>query len=200
MNGRRDDHGELARLVDEARRTGWHSPPGAPGMVSAAEQVLAIIRPVVVRYCRARVGRDERAFASADDIAQEICLAVFTSLPSYRDQGHPFLAFVYGIAHHKIADAQRAASRNRAEPVADVPDAPDSSADPAQHALRVEQNERLSRLLDVLPDNHREILRLRVALGLSADETAGVMQSTPGAIRVTQHRALTRLRELLTLP
>jgi RNA polymerase sigma-70 factor (ECF subfamily) len=200
MNRRRDDHDELAKLVDEARLTGWHSPFGAPGTVTAAERVLTIIRPVVARYCRARVGLDERAFASADDIAQEVCLAVFTSLPSYRDQGHPFLAFVYGIAHHKIADAQRTASRNRAEPVAEVPDTPDNGADPAQHTLRAEQHEHLARLLDVLPDNHREILVLRVALGLSADETASVMKSTPGAIRVTQHRALTRLRELLTLP
>ncbi|MGM4279681.1 helix-turn-helix domain-containing protein, partial [Salmonella sp. NW261] len=62
------------------------------------ERLLAEIRPLVVRYCRARVGRNERSFASADDVAQEVCLAVLTALPTYRDQGRPFLAFVYGIA------------------------------------------------------------------------------------------------------
>src|SRR5690349_18768380 len=50
----------------------------------AIERVLASIRPLVVRYCRARVGRQERNFASADDVAQEVCLAVLTALPSYR--------------------------------------------------------------------------------------------------------------------
>src|SRR5688500_17524618 len=88
----------------------------------AIERLLASIRPLVVRYCRARVGRQERSFASADDVAQEVCLAVLTALPSYRDQGRPFLAFVYGIAAHKVIDAHRAVTRNRSEPVADVPD------------------------------------------------------------------------------
>jgi RNA polymerase sigma-70 factor (ECF subfamily) len=197
MDRRRNDD-ELTRLVDEAQRTGWYSPADAPGVVSTAERTIEIIRPAVVRYCHARVGRDECAFASADDIAQEVCLAVYTSLPSYRETGHTLLAFVFGIAQHKVADALRAASRNRAEPVADVPDTRDHGADPEQHALRAEQNERLGRLLDVLPEDHRKILALRVVLGLSANETAEVMNSTPGAIRVTQHRALTRLRTLLT--
>ena len=79
------------------------------GDPQAVERLLAAIRPLVVRYCRARVGRQERSFASADDVAQEVCLAVLTALPSYRDQGRPFLAFVYGIAQHKVADAHRAA-------------------------------------------------------------------------------------------
>lgn len=35
---------------------------------------------------------------------------------------------------------------------------------------------------------------LRIAVGLSAEETAQVIGSTPGAVRVTQHRALNRLR------
>src|SRR5215207_9235985 len=89
---------------------------------TAIARLLASIQPLVVRYCRARVGRQERSFASADDVAQEVCLAVLTALPSYRDQGRPFLAFVYGIAQHKVADAHRAAARNRAEPVAEIPD------------------------------------------------------------------------------
>ncbi|HEY0808445.1 MAG TPA: sigma factor, partial [Pseudonocardiaceae bacterium] len=65
---------------------------------TATDRLLGYVRPLVVRYCRARVGRQERSFASADDVAQEVCLAVLTALASYRDQGRPFLAFVYGIA------------------------------------------------------------------------------------------------------
>ena len=33
-----------------------------------------------------------------------------------------------------------------------------------------------------------------MAVGLSAEETAAAVGSTPGAVRVTQHRALNRLR------
>jgi RNA polymerase sigma-70 factor, ECF subfamily len=153
---------------------------------------------MVVRYCRARVGRQERTFASADDVAQEVCLAVLTALPSYRDQGRPFLAFVYGIAAHKVADAHRTAGRNRTEPVAEIPDEPEPGAGPEQWALRRELNGQLSELLGVLPDKQREIVVLRVVVGLSAEETAEAVGSTPGAVRVAQHRALSRLRKALS--
>jgi RNA polymerase sigma-70 factor (ECF subfamily) len=52
-------------------------------------------------------------------------------------------------------------------------------------------------LLRVLPAKQREILVLRVVVGLSAEETADAVGSTPGAVRVAQHRALSRLRKTL---
>ncbi|HWE88435.1 MAG TPA: sigma-70 family RNA polymerase sigma factor [Pseudonocardiaceae bacterium] len=165
---------------------------------SSTERLLALVRPLVVRYCRARLGRQERSFTSADDVAQEVCLAVLTALPGYRDQGRPFLAFVYGIAAHKVADAHRAASRNRSEPVAEVPDMPELAAGPELRAMRSELSERMAGLLRLLPDKQREILVLRVVVGLSAEETADAVGSTPGAVRVAQHRALGRLRKELT--
>ncbi len=151
----------------------------------------------MVRYCRARVGGQEKTFASADDVAQEVCLAVLTALPSYRDRGRPFLAFVYGIASHKVADAHRSSARNRTEPVPEVPDSPEPADGPEQQAMQGELAERMNKLLETLPDKQREILVLRVVVGLSAEETAEAVQSTPGAVRVAQHRALSRLRNVL---
>jgi RNA polymerase sigma-70 factor (ECF subfamily) len=165
---------------------------GDPQAVGA---VIALIRPMVVRYCRARLGRVDRSSVSADDVAQEVCLAVLTALPGYRVQGRPFLAFVYGIASHKVIDAHRAATRNKSEPVADIPDAVESADGPEQRALRIELSSEMGKLLDTLPDKQREILVLRVVVGLSAEETAEAVGSTPGAVRVAQHRALARLRK-----
>ncbi|MGH3872264.1 MAG: sigma-70 family RNA polymerase sigma factor [Pseudonocardiaceae bacterium] len=165
---------------------------------AAVDGVLRWIRPLVLRYCRARVGSQERTFASADDVAQEVCLAVFAALPSYRDQGRPFLAFVYGIAAHKVADAHRSSARNRAEPVPEIPDSPDrDDAGPEYRAIQGELAGRMDRLLEMLPDKQREILILRVVVGLSAEETAEAVGSTPGAVRVAQHRALGKLRNVL---
>ncbi|QFZ22599.1 sigma-70 family RNA polymerase sigma factor [Saccharothrix syringae] len=161
---------------------------------AAVAELLATVRPLVVRYCRARVGRQERSSSSADDVAQEVCLAVLTALPTYRDHGRPFLAFVYGIAAHKVADAHRADRRNRAEPVPEIPDAPDESADPERRVLHGELSRKLGELLRVLPDKQQEILLLRVVVGLSAEQTADAVAASPGAVRVAQHRALTRLR------
>src|SRR5436305_9811050 len=167
------------------------------GERDAVDRVLRWVRPLVVRYCRARVGGQEKTFASADDVAQEVCLAVLTALPSYRDQGRPFLAFVYGIAAHKVADAHRSAARNRAEPVAEVPDTQDLADGPEAQVMQGEFAEKMTQLLDTLPEKQREILRLRIVVGLSAEETAEAVGSTPGAVRVAQRRALGRLRGVL---
>lgn len=163
----------------------------------ARDLVIATIGPLVQRYCRGRLGRSDRSSVSADDVAQEVLLAVLTALPSYRVQGRPFLAFVYGIASHKVIDAHRAATRNRSDAVADVPDSPTVADGPEQRALRVELSEQMGLLLDQLPEKQREILILRVVVGLSAEETAEAVGSTPGAVRVAQHRALGRLRRAM---
>ncbi len=93
-------------------------------------RLLRVLTPLVQQYCRTRVGRQERTFGSADDVAQEVCLAVLKALPSYRDQGRPFLAFVYGIAARKVADALRSSARNRLDPTAEAPDTAAVGGDP----------------------------------------------------------------------
>src|SRR6476660_10018311 len=122
------------------------------GNRDALRDVLEISRPIIVRYCRARVGTTERSGLSADDVAQEVCLAAITALPRYKDQGRPFLAFVYGIAAHKVADAHRAAGRNRAEPTDVVPERLDVAAGPEQMAINADSAARMDALLQVLPD------------------------------------------------
>jgi len=161
----------------------------------AVARLLEVIRPLVARYCRGRLGPVDRSYLSADDVAQEVCLAVLTALPNYRVQGKPFLAFVYGIAAHKVIDAHRAVSRGRTDPVADVPDSVEIGAGPEQRVLHGELSAQLRALLDELPEKQREILVLRIVVGLSAEETAEIVGASPGAVRVAQHRALGKLRK-----
>lgn len=163
----------------------------------AVARLLELLRPLVARYCRARLGSVNRSSLSADDVAQEVCLAVLNALPNYRPQGSPFLAFVYGIAAHKVIDAHRSVTRARADPVEVVPDTVETDPGPEQHALRGVLTGQLRALLDELPDKQREILVLRVVVGLSAEETARAVGATPGTVRVAQHRALARLRKIL---
>jgi RNA polymerase sigma-70 factor (ECF subfamily) len=122
---------------------------------------------------------------------------VLKALSSFRDHGRPFLAFVFGIAAHKVADAHRAAARNRSDPVPDVPDEAVQVDGPEQRVLQAELAGRMDRLLDTLPDKQRNVIVLRVVVGLSAEETAEVIGLTSGAVRVAQHRALARLRNVL---
>ncbi|GAA4926772.1 RNA polymerase sigma-70 factor (ECF subfamily) [Actinomycetospora succinea] len=163
----------------------------------ALNQLLMILRPLVVRYCRSRLGA-ERGGVAADDVAQEVCLAVLKSLPTYTDQGKPFLAFVYGIAAHKVVDAHRHAGRDRSEPTDDVPEGFTDAVGPEQAALEMSASAEMRELLAQLPAKQREILVLRVVVGLSAEETALAVGSTPGAVRVAQHRAVAKLRGVMT--
>jgi RNA polymerase sigma-70 factor, ECF subfamily len=41
------------------------------------------------------------------------------------------------------------------------------------------------------------VLVLRIAVGMSVEETAAAVGSTPDAVRVTQHRALNQLRAMV---
>lgn len=176
------DLGELAALATQ-------------GDTSARDALLANVRTMVHRYCRARMGRLPGSEHAADDVAQEVCLAVLSALPRYRDEGRPFEAFVFGIAAHKVADAQRAAVR-AAVPTDEMPDEPDLGPGPEDHALRRSDAALVRSLLGRLPPTQRELLILRVAVGLSAEETGSALGMSSGAVRVAQHRALARLRVL----
>jgi RNA polymerase sigma-70 factor (ECF subfamily) len=165
---------------------------GHPGAIDA---LLEWVRPMVVRYCRARLGRITGHYYVADDVAQEVCLAVLAALPRYRDMGRPFASFVFGIASHKVADAVRTASR-LAVPFEDLPDGPDERPGPEETVVAYIEAERTRALLARLPHHLRELVILRVVTGLSAEETGNVLGMSAGAVRVAQHRALARLRAL----
>lgn len=167
------------------------------GETTAVDGLLRFLRPLVVRYCRAKLGRLPRSVSSADDVAQEVCLAVFRALPTYRQLGRPFLSFVYGIAAHKVADVHRANTRDKSDPIADAPDVPSTEDGPEQLTLRHELVEQTGVLLRSLTERQRDILVMRVVMGMSAQETADVIGTTAEAIRVAQHRALNRLRKTL---
>ncbi|MEU7689588.1 sigma-70 family RNA polymerase sigma factor [Microbispora sp. SCL1-1] len=165
---------------------------------TAIESLLGHLRPMVVRYCRARLGRVSGQYHIADDVAQEVCIAVLSALPRYRDMGRPFASFVFGIASHKVADALRSSVRS-AVPTQDLPDGPDEGPGPEETVVRYIEAQHARDLLARLPDTQRELLILRVVSGLSAEETGNVLGMSPGAVRVAQHRALARLRQLAEL-
>lgn len=181
----RPEAGDLRELTSLAVQ-------GDPG---AIEVLIGEVRPMIVRYCRARLGRVSGQYHIADDVAQEVCIAVLSALPRYRDMGRPFASFVFGIASHKIADALRSAVR-AAVPTEDLPDGPDDRPGPEETVVRYIEAERARDLLTRLPEHQRELVLLRVVAGLSAEETGNVLGMSAGAVRVAQHRAIARLRAM----
>jgi RNA polymerase sigma-70 factor, ECF subfamily len=187
----------MSRADDGTAELGELAAQAVAGDRQAMEQLLAAVHALVHRYCRARLSRFPGAERAADDVAQEVCIAVLSALPTYRDDGKPFEAFVYAVAANKVADAQRGVYRN-AQPQAEIPDSVDLSDGPEEHAIRASEAQQARALLAQLPDTLRELLVLRVAVGLSAEETGRALGMSAGAVRVAQHRAVQRLRAIAT--
>ena len=123
-------------------------------------------------------------------------MAVVSGLHRYVDTGRSPLAWMFGIAANKVNEANRAGGRRRESPVDVAPDRGDDDEHrPDLVACQLETTRELAARLGALPAPQGEILRLRIAAGLSADETAEVLGMSAGAVRVAQHRALRRLRK-----
>ncbi|MFJ1767968.1 sigma factor [Amycolatopsis sp. NPDC088138] len=151
------------------------------GNRAALVDVLRALRPLVFRYCLGRFGwRD--GTADAEDCTQEVLLALVGALPAYRYEPENFLPFVFGIAAHKASEFHRRRVRD-GRPEVEPPPVAEAWA---------------GGLLDTLPPRQREILILRIILGLTAEETAAAVGlGSPGAVRIAQHRALTSLRRAI---
>lgn len=183
---RRDEDAELERL---ARLAG-------AGNRAALEEFLRRIKGPVVRFCRSKLVGSTGTL-TADDVAQEVLMAVCEALPRYRPDGSSVMAFIFGIARYKLVDAFRASGRNHSVPSDTLPENADPEPGPELAAVLSTEVVRLRAALDKLLPHHREVLGLRVAMGYSGAEVATLLGTTPGAVRVTQHRALAKLRTIL---
>lgn len=164
----------------------------------AFDGLLRRMSQLIHRYCRSRLAGLPGGDQSAEDAAQEACLSLIEMLPKYRASDGPFEALLYTVASRRVVDQQRVSYRVPM-PIAQIPEEAASLPTPEEHALARDEASRVRDLLGHLSDVHREILTLRVAVGMSADEVASAMGMTPGAVRVAQHRAIARLRDLMNV-
>ncbi|HVV76488.1 MAG TPA: sigma-70 family RNA polymerase sigma factor [Mycobacteriales bacterium] len=182
---------ELNQLVDRAKL----------GDVGALDSLLREVRRAVLRYAVAqRVSRDD-----AEDVAQEVCLAVAKIVPTWREAGRSMWGFVFTVARNKLADGVRRQARQGGfgRTVALDDDAErgaivvaDGDPGPEDRAVATDATRQMDRMLRRLPTTQREVLVLRTVVGLTAKETALALGLTPGSVHVLQHRAVTKLRSL----
>ena len=161
----------------------------------ALELLVSAVRKAVERYCRARLCTYSGGYEVAQDVTQEVCLAVVDVLPRFVDTGAPFSALVYAIAGNKVADAQRRSARTPVHLVEELPDGAESAPGPEHRALERSDVEVALGLLDQLPERMARVLRLR-SEGLTALEVGDLLGMTANAVRVMQHRGIARLRTL----
>ena len=175
---------ELAALALAAQR----------GEAASRDALIRVIRPAVLRYVLARGLRDH----DADDVTQDVCVAVLQAVDRWRDEGRPVWAVVFAIVRNKLADLGRQQVRQK-EALCDdmtVHDAPRHDT-PSELVERDEAAAGVSELLDSLPPTQRDVLTLRVIVGLTCAETAEALGLTVGSVRVIQYRGMTALRRRL---
>lgn len=148
------------------------------------------VHPVLLRYLRVIA-------PEAEDVAGDTWLQVVAGLAGFRGEEQAFRAWLFTIARHRAVDAGRSRSRRSDVPLAvtetlEQPMAPDA----AELALEAISTRSVVALIKTLPRDHAEIIMLRVVAGLEAADVARIVGKTPGAVRVTAHRALRRLAEL----
>jgi RNA polymerase sigma-70 factor (ECF subfamily) len=68
---------------------------------------------------------------------------------------------------------------------------------PDERAMSEETRALVRRSIDMLPDDFRSVILLRDIEELSTEETAEILETTPGAVKTRLHRARQALRTLL---
>jgi RNA polymerase sigma-70 factor (ECF subfamily) len=178
---------DLSRLVAGAQG----------GDAVSRDELLRVVRLAVLRYALARGLPDD----DAEDLAQDTCLGVLRALAGWQDHGRSVWALVFAIARNKLIDRARAHSARMAVPMGQDSVAMEALVDPRPGPAELVEDEegtaRVRALLLALPTTQREVLLLRVIVGLSAAETAAALGLAVGSVRVLQHRAISALRRQL---
>ncbi len=145
----------------------------------------------VYRYLYLKTG----SHAEAEDLTSQVFLSALEGLPRYRHQGQ-FSAWLFSLARRKAADYYR-----RRKPQASLDEgefdliAPE--ADLLAGVIQAEALQSLGKLIAAIPEEERELVRLRFAAGLGFDEIAAVLGKKTSAVKMALYRLLERMEKQL---
>jgi RNA polymerase sigma-70 factor (ECF subfamily) len=148
----------------------------------------------VYSYSYYRVGNHH----DAEDLTEQTFLQAYRHFARAQEesQGRPLRPWLIRIAHNLAANYYRDRSRR---PQTNIDDAGAISTPHTTEGL-VEDRDDLARILrgvQLLPDDRREALIMRFALGMDNREIARALDRTDGATKVLLHRAIRQLEEIV---
>lgn len=146
----------------------------------------------VLRYHFVRTGN----MADAQDLTARTFLAAYEGLASYSG-GTAFVAWLLGIARHKVADYFR--ERKTYLPLEAVAKVPHSTPPLEDDVIAQLNVDRLRHAIGRLSPDRAEALVLRFFAGLSAAEAGLVMARSDAAVKMLVYRGLRDLRRLLII-
>ena len=174
------DERDVVMLVDRART----------GHSDAWEALYRRAYPRLFAYARRRLFAEQ----AADDAVSETMARAIKGIAGFEWRGGGFDAWIYGILRNVLLEGARHAARHVS---ANVPEPACPEPGPLGRVLADEEAAELRSAFALLSPEDQEVLELRVVGGLAAEEVAGVIGKSPGAVRMAQSRALSRLRGLL---
>ena len=140
---------------------------------------------------------------SADDpegITNEVFLAAFNNLAEFTGDDDDLRGWIFTIARNKLIDDARRRSRRPA--IAAVEPAVEPAIDLTDHTVanveRASGTDWVRSQLDVLTDDQRDVLILRLVNGLTIPEIAETLGQSVGAIKALQRRGLRQLEKKLS--
>jgi RNA polymerase sigma-70 factor (ECF subfamily) len=125
----------------------------------------------------------------AEDITSEVFSRLPRALSHYRVSATPFAAWLLRVARNAALDHLRA---QRSVPQAEVR-APGASSENGRERLAG-----LRAALETLPEDQRQVMLLRLVLGLTPGEVAEQLDRSVDAVHALHHRARVRMRTELT--
>ena len=171
--------------------------PSFEGVLQAARvgaewawtQIYRDLSPVVLRYLRAQGAKEP------EDLLGEVFVRVVRFLPTFTGDEPEFRAWVFRVARNAFIDSWRREGRRPLEYVPDELLTGVGVVESAEtEAMRRLTYERVCVTLGKLSDYQREVIFLRVIVGLSIEEVALVLGRSPGSVKSLQLRGLAALR------
>ena len=148
------------------------------------------------RRLRPYVARRMASASDVDDILQEIFVRVHQGLASLRD-GERFGGWVYRIAEHVIADSARARAREPFVRAPELPEHPDTDADPDEVSeLQSSLGTCVALFVARLPSPYREAVTLTELEGLTQQDAADMLGISLSGMKSRVQRGREKLRDM----
>ncbi len=134
-------------------------------------------------------------YQDAEDLTARVFQRALQHVANFQDQGVPFSAWLYRIAHNLVANWHRDRSRRPVVPLEDHVADTGAITHPEALAVAEEQNRILLVAVRKLPPDRQQLLILKFVERLSNAEIGQIMGRTEGAIKSLYHRTLNSLRD-----
>jgi RNA polymerase sigma-70 factor (ECF subfamily) len=160
------------------------------GNESDYRQLLSELTGVIHNFLRSRFGNHH----FIEDCVQETLIAIHQARHTY-DKNRPFRPWLFAIVRHKAIDTLRM-QRTRQKITSQYKEKQEVLSR-TSHKSEAEGEVIKGRLLELLSEQHREVLVLTKIIGFSIAEAADKLNISESLVKVRTHRAIRKLRKMM---